>query len=37
MLILHQRRPVGGQSSLFKVREHVEEMYGGDELHDGVA
>ena len=37
MLILHKSSPVRGQSTLLKVREHVEEMYGGDELYDGVA
>lgn len=37
MLILHQRSPVRGQSSLLKVREHVEEMYRCDELDNGVA
>ena len=37
MLILHQRSPVGGQSSLLKVRKHVEEMHRSDELDNGVA
>ena len=37
MLILHQRGPVGGQPSLLKIRKHVEEMDGRDELDNRIA
>ena len=37
MLILYQRGSVRGQPSLLKIRKHVEEMHGSDELDDGVS
>ena len=37
MLILNESSPIGGEAALLQVREHVEEVHGGDELDDGVA
>ena len=37
MLILNESSPIGGEAALLQVREHVEEVDGGDELDDGVA